>query len=750
MEQSIHFPGHTPWTIAVVSVLAAAGLLLYVWRVHGSVERRDRIALMVLRVLAVAGVLGGYLQPSLRYEEVVRRRSVVPVLVDESASMGVTGADGLTRSELVARWFSDHPGWFDDLEQRHEVAYYAFANGLRPIDRALLSTPLPPVGGSTDVLAALKAVTRRYRPEDIGGFLVLSDGVDTGALARMVDASGVLLPADRMAVQDLPGPVVPLVPGPQDPPRDVSIRRVQGLEFLLARNLARVHVELDVLGIEAPTLAVVLSEGNETLAQAQVPVPAQGGQVAADLDFLPHAPGPHVFQVAVQPQPGESSLANNLRTIPATVVRDALRVLHVAGHASWDERFLREYLKRRRDVELVSFHTLRADETIAETEGDTTLVPFPAEEIFVHRIEGFDVVLLQDYEIPHPDRDRFSESLARYVRGGGAFLMAGGSKVLGSQGPWPAHLTPLLPVLPPRVAGTGMSEGTFGVETAPEGRRHPALADPDLSRLLSAAPPLAALNRVGGTTPGAVVLLRAASEVPMASAGHPPVLVVSTLGQGRTAVLLTDTLWRWSFDPFADPAYRQVLDGLLAWLSRDPSAAALQVAVQPTRALPGQPVDLAIRAAEGVGNLRAVLQRRAPDGTYEPPGSPRDATVGPDGVARVRLAPPGPGVYAATVHGVQGEARVSATDLLVVGPVEAEVGESDPPLRHLSVLAGAAKGRTAGPGLPALGTLPFRPEVVAQVGVSAEEPLWNHPLVFLALLLVLGLEWFVERKIGYT
>jgi hypothetical protein len=100
--------------------------------------------------------------------------------------------------------------------------------------------------------------------------------------------------------------------------------------------------------------------------------------------------------------------------------------------------------------------------------------------------------------------------------------------------------------------------------------------------------------------------------------------------------------------------------------------------------------------------------------------------------------------------GTAGEAPLSAEDLVVVGPLPGEVGDAEPPLRHLSMLASASKGRTAGSSLPSIETLPFRPEVVARVGVSADEPLWNHPLVFLALLAVLGLEWFVERKIGYT
>jgi hypothetical protein len=44
----------------------------------------------------------------------------------------------------------------------------------------------------------------------------------------------------------------------------------------------------------------------------------------------------------------------------------------------------------------------------------------------------------------------------------------------------------------------------------------------------------------------------------------------------------------------------------------------------------------------------------------------------------------------------------------------------------------------------------LKPEVVARVGILSDVPVWNHPIVLAILLLALGLEWFMERKIGYT
>jgi hypothetical protein len=52
--------------------------------------------------------------------------------------------------------------------------------------------------------------------------------------------------------------------------------------------------------------------------------------------------------------------------------------------------------------------------------------------------------------------------------------------------------------------------------------------------------------------------------------------------------------------------------------------------------------------------------------------------------------------------------------------------------------------------LPDPGRLPFPVEEAQQVGVSRVDPLWNHPLLWLLLVAILMIEWYLERKIGYT
>lgn len=742
MEQTLHLPGHTALSIAVVAILAIAGLLLYALRVHRAAGPRDRALLTVLRLVAVGGVVVAWLQPSLRTTEVVRRPSTVPVLVDESLSMAVRGASGRTRAEAVADFFVAHRADLDQLEESHDVRYFAFADRVRPVTRAELESPLVPVGGATDVLTALETALSGLPGAHWGGALVVTDGLDNGPIAAALGPGGAPTPADRARLDALPCPVFALVPPDGPAPRDIVLERIPGLDYVLQRDLAEVTARVRLSDLpDAPVTVRALADG-QLLDERTVAT--RGGLLEVPLRFLPRTPGLHLLAFDVTTVADEATDRNNRRTAIAHVHRDRIRVLHVSGHASWDERFLREYLSRRRDVELVSFHTLRtADAEMHEDEDQTTLIAFPAEDLFIRRIEGFDLVILQDYELPEVDRARFAAGVAGYVEKGGALLFVSGSNSLGARGPWPDELAPVLPVRPAPGPARGMIEGRFAVELTADGRRSPILGR--LRRELGAPPPLPAVTPVGAVTRDATVLLQTAAREDQPAQ---PLIVTAPRGEGRVAALLTDALWRWSFDATAEIGYRQVLDAMIAYLTRDPAGNPLGVEVAAARVTPGTPLAVRVRGPEGVDSVRLeVRDPEDPEGAALFQGEvPLDAT----GAAAVTVVPRQPGLFRVVAEGLRGEVPLRARTLFLAGPTDDEIDGMTSLERTTPLLASRTGGRTRTLAAPELSELPLKPEVVARVGTLTDRTLWDHPLVLLLLLGVLGLEWFAERRIGYT
>ena len=70
------------------------------------------------------------------------------------------------------------------------------------------------------------------------------------------------------------------------------------------------------------------------------------------------------------------------------VLRDKVRVLHVAGRPDWDVRALRTLLRRDPNVELLSYYILRGFDDISreDTTAPLSLIPFPTDELFEEQL----------------------------------------------------------------------------------------------------------------------------------------------------------------------------------------------------------------------------------------------------------------------------------------------------------------------------------------------------------------------------
>ena len=78
----------------------------------------------------------------------------------------------------------------------------------------------------------------------------------------------------------------------------------------------------------------------------------------AVFEFTPVALGHRVYSVRVKPFAEEVTLENNERHAVIRVNRDKIRVLQIAGHPSWDVRFLRNHLRQTPNIQLISFFIL--------------------------------------------------------------------------------------------------------------------------------------------------------------------------------------------------------------------------------------------------------------------------------------------------------------------------------------------------------------------------------------------------------
>jgi len=186
--------------------------------------------------------------------------------------------------------------------------------------------------------------------------------------------------------------------------------------------------------------------------------------------------GPNVVEIEVEPGPGELSLINNRAAVNVTGVRDRLRVLLVTGEPHNGARAWRNLLKSDPSVDLVHFTILRPPE---KQDGvpvsELSLIAFPTRELFLEKIEDFDLIIFDRYQLRGLLPGVYLESVRDYVRNGGAVLVAAGPEYAGAGSLARSPLGQVLPGLPTaRVIETG-----FRPALTDTGRRHPVTAGLD-------------------------------------------------------------------------------------------------------------------------------------------------------------------------------------------------------------------------------------------------------------------------------
>ncbi len=747
------------WALALLAVAAAASVALALRGLRGEPRAARRATLVALRAASALLALFLVAEPAIQLLQTARVKNRLAVLVDTSRSMRFpVEPGGPTRAEAIAELVSRARASLERLSDRVDLEWVGFGAEVAPVDPAAAAKGLPSDGGRTDLLGALKAVASGAAGSSrkLAGVLVLSDGADNVSLA---DGLG---PAARAEVRSLGVPVNAVAAG-REAPKDLAVERVAVDDFAFVRNTATVEATIRARGFGREDVPVVLRREGAVVAQATVRLEPGKDRYTVPLAFAPDATGTFVFTVAAPVYPGEAVAENNARSFVLRVIRDRVRVLLVAGRPSWDERFLRGLLKQDPNVDLVSFFILRTNSDTPGPQEDLSLIPFPVQEIFGDQLRTFDAVLFVDFAYgPYRslEIERYLPNLRDYVRNGGAFAMLGGEQSFG-EGRYGE--TPLAEVLPVQVVdGAGVAEEEIRPRLTPEGRRHPvtSLAPGEAANdaAWAALPPVPGANLVRALPPGAgaSVLLEAPGIL---SGGRPaPIVAVREVGAGRTLAVTTDSSWFWGFvaaeSGAGNRAYQRFWSSALRWLVRDPGLTPLQVEPDAPAVEPGAPLGLTISARGAdwgpAAGRRVSVELVSEDGRTVARG---EAVAGPDGTARIELAPKGPGAYkivarAEGAGGPAGPADVASTAVAVrgAGPEDSDAAPRADLLSAIAEATGGAFSSLPGGGLPELRLAD--PEVV-EIGRRRDVPIWDRWWYLALLAATLSVEWVLRRRWGY-
>jgi hypothetical protein len=497
---------------AALAVAAIAAVLLIVIKSRGALVRAVALA---FAALALAN-------PSLTKEDRESLPSVAVVVVDKSPSQNF--GDRAKQTEEARAAITQRLGRIQGLEVRVVEAGHA--------------------DGETDgtrLFSALGSTLADVPPDRVAGAVIITDG-------RVHDVPG------TAAELGFAAPVHALITG-RPGERDRRIQLVTAPRFGIVGQQQTVVLRVEDQGVTTPgPVQLTIRRDGELLETRNV---RAGDQVRVQVQ-IPHA-GQNIVEVEASPmEGGELTTINNRAVVAIDGVRDKLRVLLVSGEPHAGERTWRNLLKSDASVDLVHFTILRPPEKQDGTPiNELSLIAFPTRELFQQKINEFHLIIFDRYARQGVLPIIYFDNIARYVRDGGAVLVAAGPDYASPTSIW---RTPLDVVLPAEPNGR-TTEGPFHALLTDLGKRHPVTRG--LEGAESNPPQWSRWFRLVDTRAekGTTV---------MQGPDNKPLLLLSREGEGRVALLLSDHIWLWARGYEGGGPHLDLLRRLSHWLMKQP------------------------------------------------------------------------------------------------------------------------------------------------------------------------------------
>ncbi|MEO3385134.1 hypothetical protein [Mesorhizobium sp. CAU 1741] len=474
----------------------------------------------LLRIGAFAALAIALLNPVLLDEQREPLQSVVALVVDRSQSQDIgdrTDTTDRAVAELQARL-----GRFSQFDVRVVEAGRADAAD----DRT-----------ETRLFGALDGALRDVPPSRVAGAIMVTDGQVHDAPAQ-ADALG--------------APLHVLVTGDEDE-FDRRIRFERAPRFgIVGRPIDLTYRVIATNDATGPVSVRVLVNGEQVSVEQAV----VGEETPLEL-VIPNA-GKNIVELAIDTAEGELTETNNRTIAMIDGIRENLRVLLVSGEPHAGERTWRNLLKSDASVDLIHFTILRPPEKQDGTPiNELSLIAFPTRELFVERINDFDMIIFDRYQHRDVLPVLYYDYIAEYVENGGALLIAAGPEYAGPQS---IARTPLMSALPAMPTGEVVEEG-FHPRLTETGERHPVTRG--LEGSAAEPPQWSRWFRL-------INIQNPEGEVVMNGAGDRPLLVLNRRGEGRVGMLLSDQGWLWARGFEGGGPHVSLYRRMAHWLMKEP------------------------------------------------------------------------------------------------------------------------------------------------------------------------------------
>ncbi|MCZ7649190.1 MAG: glutamine amidotransferase [Planctomycetota bacterium] len=750
-EGRFAFSTRMPVEVRLLLLVAAATLAWYLYRQsRQSLPARKRNILTALRTLSLIVLLLMVLGPALRLPKQKDEETFVALMLDVSRSMSIEDAAGSRPRFAAARELllgpagaAEDGGLSGELSRQCALRVFGFDEEAR---RLRVSELKDPEGDRTNLFRSVRDVEQELRGVPLAAVVLLGDGGhNTGGLPLDI--------ARHLKTRDVKLFCVGY--GSANPPRDYEVVRVAVPREVRRNTTVDAFATVRATGF-TDDFTVYLREAGEEGVLSTMKVRPEPGQdmYRIRFRFYPEKVGSQKYEVFVKPDPVERLTDNNRQEFVVEVKENRLPVLYVEGSPRTEFRFIRRALFRDPDFRIVSWLRTgagtggEAHRYIQGAEDMPELAKgFPKTKELLYK---FEAVILGDIESGFFTKEQLA-LLEEFVRErGGGFAMLGGVNSFNLGGYAGTPVEKMLPVTLSRTEKS-YSPDLFKLIVPEEALKHPILHqddDADENRQIWAkVPNLQGYNVVQDLKSGAVLLGQ-----------HPqtgrPILAVQNYGLGRVAAFATGGSWYWRMSVGTDVEIQEKFwRQLVRWLAVG-SKEKITVTLDRDIYSKGEHVVINVSvldpSLEAVNDASVKVVVRDPFGNEEELELPWVLTQ--DGVYQGRYAPRDHGDYLVTVKAESEKVKAQevVTGFSVTRPfVEFNnAGLNEALLGDMARITGGryfaeAEGDEVADAVAAL----LR-ERRRGANFIEEKDLWDAPVFFLVLVVLLGVEWSLRRRAG--
>ncbi|MGH7470841.1 MAG: hypothetical protein ACRENP_23080 [Longimicrobiales bacterium] len=728
------------WILVGGGLVVAAPVIWMYTRARGRSGLRDRILMSVARVAIFALVAFCLLKPTLLVKRAVPQQSYVAVLLDDSRSMRIADDEKRPRTQFIAESFGVTGPLAKSLSNRFKLRYFRFSSDL---DRIAGVQDLSFAGTKTRLGDALDQVRQEMSGVPLAGVVVVSDGADNapnpfGPQLLPMKASGV--------------PVYTVGVGREKFDKDIQINRVETPATVLKGSSLVVDAVITQHGYSGQKARLDVEDGGRIVERQEFTLPSDGEAATVRVKFTANEPGARKFRFHVTPMQGEVIANNNDQEAIIDVENRREKILYFEGEPRWELKYIHLATQDDPNIQVVSL-TRTAENKYSRRQVDSpeelaAAFPQKRDELFAYR-----GLILGSVEASFFTHDQL-QMIADFVnkRGGGLLVLGGRHSF--SEGGYAG--TPVAEVLPVLLEGNVTNReyfGEFKVKPTRAGLTHAATqlakTERESEERYKSLPALSAANVVTKAKPGATTLLSGSAT---SGAGEQVILAYQRYGRGISIALPVQDSWLWQMHAdmtLEDLTHETFWRQLTRWLVHDVPMP-IQAALSSDRVEPGERLVLTADVADSsfmqVNDGQVTARVTTPSGDLVE--VPMEWTGARDGEYRASMALRETGMHQVRIEARRGDHTLGADVVHVnAGPSSAEFFDAHLNATTLKRVAEETGGRYYTPANVA--TLA---DDISYTGrgdtVTERMDLWDMPIIFILLFLLIAFEWVFRRVRG--